>query len=83
MMRSQSYFKIKCPHCNRNFCRKAGERHIPVCDKIFSKPKPLFRNKERQFLPSLSKPHVKNDEKERDRNMSVKPKSKMYLIFYN
>ena len=55
MMRSQTYLKIQCPHCSRKFWRKAGERHIPLWDKIYNKPKPLFRNKENQFLPSLNK----------------------------
>ena len=92
MMRSQAYKKIECPNCSRRFCRKAAERHIPLCDKIFNKPKPLYRNREKQFLPSLQDSTLPEDEqskllilesliiliKEKDaRNNSVKPTSKI------
>ena len=60
MMRSQTYHKIECPHCWRRFWRKAAERHIPLWEKIFNKPKPLFRNKEKQFLPKLNESSVQN-----------------------
>mmetsp|Transcript_9781 Transcript_9781/g.10987 ORF Transcript_9781/g.10987 Transcript_9781/m.10987 type:complete len:213 (-) Transcript_9781:94-732(-) len=76
MMRSQAYTKIECPHCSRKFCRKAAERHVPLCDKIHNKPKALFRNREKQFLPELNE---KPAEGKSHRTYSVKPKA-TYLI---
>lgn len=34
---------LQCPHCNRSFNEKAGERHIPQCRGIINKPSRLTR----------------------------------------
>ena len=37
------YGMVKCPHCERNFSKDAGERHISRCQDIKAKPKVLKR----------------------------------------
>ena len=43
--RSTLYSSVKCPHCDRMFAEKAALRHIPICEKIIAKPKPLAEKK--------------------------------------
>jgi len=41
LTRSSLYSNIQCPHCGRNFSKKAAERHIEICVHIQAKPKSL------------------------------------------
>lgn len=56
--RSSTYSQVPCPHCDRKFSSNAAERHIPICQKVFTKPATLRDTKNRFSnvqLPHLSK----------------------------
>ncbi|KFP75300.1 Zinc finger C2HC domain-containing protein 1C, partial [Apaloderma vittatum] len=37
---------VACPHCRRRFAPRAGERHIPACKNIKSRPPPPPRRRQ-------------------------------------
>ncbi|ELT91310.1 hypothetical protein CAPTEDRAFT_116440, partial [Capitella teleta] len=39
---------VPCPHCNRKFNATAAERHIPLCNKIKTKPPPAHARPRRR-----------------------------------
>jgi len=48
--------RVLCPHCGRRFGALQAERHIPKCNDIIHKPKPLPRRPNAQ--PSPAKPQL-------------------------
>mmetsp|Transcript_27151 Transcript_27151/g.31328 ORF Transcript_27151/g.31328 Transcript_27151/m.31328 type:complete len:194 (-) Transcript_27151:68-649(-) len=61
--RSATYSNVSCPHCERKFSAAAAERHIPVCQNIFHKPKTLRKSSQKSSkvnLPNLSQTNYKN-----------------------
>jgi protein-arginine kinase activator protein McsA len=47
---------LRCPTCGRTFSQKAGERHIPQCKNIISKPTRLLKG---SGAPSYTSPDSK------------------------
>jgi len=37
--RVSAYAQVACPYCNRKFEKRAAERHLPICEKVWNRPK--------------------------------------------
>mmetsp|Transcript_13342 Transcript_13342/g.31253 ORF Transcript_13342/g.31253 Transcript_13342/m.31253 type:complete len:362 (+) Transcript_13342:83-1168(+) len=56
-LHSTEAVSVECPHCTRRFSAEAAERHIPICGKLRSKPKPPVKDAGSCFTDALGRRH--------------------------